>query len=161
MKTHTWNNKNIGDMGETILDKHFSKWFNIEEVSREEQRLGIDRIFTKKDIPVKFSVEYKTDLMAGKTNNVFIETMSVEEKNKLGWAYTSLAQYIMYFVPTTSIYFVISVVEMKHCLAGWKTNYVEKRLRNVMGKTVYHSSGLIIPIKDFKTFFYSYSIGVE
>ena len=68
----------IGEENEMKLDSFLAKWFDIERVSQEGQRQGIDRLFTRRDNKVIYRVEYKTDFTASRTGNAFIETVSVD-----------------------------------------------------------------------------------
>ena len=70
------------------LDGHFKERFLFQEVTMTEQKLGMDRIFVNEK-GCRFSVEYKADHKGCKTGNAFIETMSQDKNNVLGWGLTS------------------------------------------------------------------------
>ena len=70
-----------GKVGEDAIVRTFSPMFEIEESTRNEQRQGIDFWFTHRTTSARTSVEVKTDWVAEKTGNAFIETVSRSE----GW----------------------------------------------------------------------------
>ncbi len=73
-----------GEQSEAELDTYFAQWYDIQPLDRAQQRQGIDRIFTRKNNGLVFTIEYKTDWMAAKTPNAFVETVSVDTANKPG-----------------------------------------------------------------------------
>lgn len=87
-----------GELGEAELGRCFAQWFVIEPASKDEQQRGIDRHFTERATGKRLRVEYKTDYMAHRTGNAFIETVSVDAASKPGWAYRSEADVLIYFV---------------------------------------------------------------
>jgi len=88
-----------GLKGERILDEWFKKrGYPVEEVNREKQRRGIDRLIFVEDQGRYISVEYKTDFMAKDTGNFFMEEVSVDTQNKEGWLTKSEAEYLIFFV---------------------------------------------------------------
>ena len=98
----------IGKKYESILDKYFSRWYEIKPVTLDEERsLGIDRRFIRPDKSI-VSVEYKTDFVAQHTGNIFIEIAVVQNSGTsvLGWALKTKADFICYYVvPDTIIIF--------------------------------------------------------
>jgi len=90
-----------GDAGESFLDQVFAADYEVRPATRAEQRRGIDRIFTHRQTGRRLTVEYKTDYKAAHTGNAFVETVSVDTAGKAGWAYSSAADYLIYYVPAT------------------------------------------------------------
>lgn len=100
-----------GNGQEKRLDNFFDKWYSIVPVNMEFQKMGIDRIFTRKDTyHTRYTIEYKSDKKAASTGNVFIETVSVDSENKPGWAYTCGAQMMIYFIPPNRKIYIVNKV---------------------------------------------------
>jgi hypothetical protein len=134
---------------EKELDDFYSKWFDIMRVSRENQSLGMDRIFYEKGNGVVRSVEYKTDKTAITTGNVFIETVSVDTQNKKGWAYTSCAQYLFIYVPPPhGKVYITHMQTIKAMVDKWKAKYRDIPIKN----EGYYTHGVAVPISEFKTY---------
>ena len=124
MMTYDFNKqKQWGETQAAHIDTYFGKFFTIEPASDELDRLGIDRIFARCDTGVRFGVEYKADEKAAITGNVFIETVAVDERDVYGWAYTSLAQKLVYYVPALSRCYVHNMIFIKSEVAGWARQY--------------------------------------
>ncbi|MEZ4558752.1 MAG: hypothetical protein R3A10_07970 [Caldilineaceae bacterium] len=68
--------KRVGVAGEDTLDAFFRQWrgLHIRPATDTEQRRGIDRMFTVAATGREAAVEYKTDYMAGRTGNAFVES---------------------------------------------------------------------------------------
>lgn len=148
MKTYDFRKQlNIGEAGEEKLDTYFAPHFDISAVDMELQRLGIDRIFLSKKNSNLYLVEYKFDTLAHKTGNIYVETISVmkdSEPIKLGWAYTSQADFIAYHIePNRFFVFQPKILEMY--LEGWKANYRHVSVRN----KGYSGMGVLVPIEEF------------
>lgn len=138
-----------GDKGEAILDKYYQKYFIIKPVTAQEQRLGIDRIYTHKLLRYCYSVEYKTDFRAHQTGNVFIETWSDKGK-KRGWATSSLSQMLVYYVPGINTAYQTTMLTIKSKIAEWLQSYNEISVQNNTNGNTWASAGLAIPIPLFE-----------
>ena len=148
---HTFqNSKKIGDAGEAALDLFFKERFQIEDVDMTQQKLGWDRIFTHLESGARASVEYKTDTQSHKTRNIFIETWSNKESGKKGWAYTTTAQWLYYYVLGDSEVYIVDVVQLKLYLNNWQKQFQKKGAKNPN----YSSEGLLVPIEIFKSVCY-------
>jgi len=136
-----------GEEAERQLDYHFADRFLIASATREEQRLGIDRHFIKRDTNRSYTIEYKTDWTAGRTGNAFIETVSVDTMNVLGWVYTSLAQWLIYYVPVRQQLFIVRLTALREHVEGWIELYgPEKAIPN----DGYFTWGVPVPLDDFE-----------
>ena len=93
-----------GEAAEDALDAFFARWYAIERVSMDDQRRGVDRIFTCHKTGRVHSVEYKADFRTEETGNIMIETISVVEDHKPGWYYTCEADILIKYVPGYVIY---------------------------------------------------------
>lgn len=134
---------------EAELDKHFLPAYDIEPATREQERLGIDRFFEHRTTGVCYSVEYKTDHKTHETGNVFIETMSVDTAGRRGWAFTSTAQVLVYFIPGEEYAMRADMTEVKRGLPEW-SGYPEAQAMN-RGRSgdYYRTLGLLVPVDVF------------
>src|SRR5690606_23251114 len=106
-----------GLAGEAFLDALFSRWYRIRPASAAQQRRGIDRWF--RTATRRLAVEYKTDHTAARTGNAFVETVSVDTAHKPGWAYTSQADYLVYYIPPDGLVYVLRFAVLRRELARW------------------------------------------
>lgn len=139
----------LGEKYEDILDSHFSRWYDIEPAEREIQRLGVDRIFVANATSRRTSVEYKTDIRAEFTGNFFIEVVSVAPKSnfgqkKMGWAITSVAQMLVYYLPQTKMILSCSMQDLKDKVPSWSKQYPTGRAQN----ETYYGVGIKVPVSE-------------
>lgn len=135
-----------GVAGEARLDAYFAKWFTIHPATADEQRRGIDRHFTRHRDQRIITVEYKTDHTAGRTGNAFVETVSVDTHNKPGWAITSQAQVLIYYVPPSGAIYIIDFPRLHQALRTWQQHYPQRAIPN----QGYHTHGLLVPLLEFE-----------
>lgn len=135
-----------GAAGEARLDDYFSRWFIIRAATPEEQRQGTDRIFIGRTDGRTYRVEYKTDHAASQTGNAFVETVSVDTSNKPGWAFSSMANFLLYYIPGPETVYVVDFAKLRRRLPGWQRNY---RLRKIPNWG-YHTHGLLVPLDEFE-----------
>ena len=119
----------LGEKHEADLDVYFSKWYRIERVNMELQRLGVDRLFNRPD-GTRISVEYKADDTAARTGNAFIETVSVDNQNKPGWALSSIAQVLIYYIPPLQDIYIIRMLDLKMDIEKLVSNHEVKQIPN-------------------------------
>lgn len=134
-----------GDVGEQFLDRLFAGIFEIRPATRKEQRQGIDRIFTNRQTGDCLKVEYKTDYRATQTGNAFVETVSVDTTGKRGWAYTSQADYLNYYLPGDLIY-IIAFAALHREMPRWEQEYPTRPVQN-NGNATY---GILVPLCEFE-----------
>lgn len=134
-----------GKEAERFLDEYFTKQdFYIEHIRlSDELKLGIDRVFYRHGM--RWTVEYKTDFLADKTGNAFIETKSVDDE-KLGWLYTSLSQIIFYYVPGLKKIYSLDVV----ILRKESNNFQEKYPKRSSQNATYRSEGILVPLTELE-----------
>ena len=134
------------------IDKHFSdKWRISKELPRDHERLGYDRVWIHRETGRRWTVEYKHDTWTHKTGNVFIETESVEGEKK-GWAYTSCARVLVYYVVHGEYAFVVRMDEIERRLDVWETCYPKKSTTTYDKKTgkSYNTVGVCVPVFVFR-----------
>jgi hypothetical protein len=143
---------------EAALDAHFSQWYAITRLDQDDpavpeckrlarrglQLMGVDRIWERAATGERWTVEYKSDTKADATGNAFIETVSVDTQDRKGWAYTSIAQLIVYYVPQQGRVLVINVPALRIALRAWPARYPVKYAEN----RDYKTHGLLVPLRD-------------
>jgi hypothetical protein len=135
-----------GEEAETFIDALFAVDWEISPVSREQQRQGIDRVFTSRKTGRQHSVEYKTDWTAGRTDNVFVETVSVDSEDKPGWAYASRAEWLFYYIPGKNLLCVTDFVALREQLPRWIAEYPPAPPIPNEG---YNTLGILVPLEEF------------
>lgn len=140
-----------GKAQERYLDSLFADDFYIKEATREQERQGIDRIFTKRANGHKYTVQYKADATAARTGNAFIETVSVDNRNIKGWAHTCTADYIFYYVVGVGPIYIVKPKDIRRKLAGWGRKYHTQPIPNKKyGKLIYNTIGLLVPLDELE-----------
>ncbi len=135
-----------GNKGERYLDRFFAYWYGITPATYRQQRQGIDRVFTCRYFGQSFTVEYKTDKRAARSGNAFIETLSVSTTGKRGWAYTSQAAFIVYYIPGTERVFILDVLLLRANLLRWCNTYPTRSIPN----RGYTTEGLLVPLAELE-----------
>lgn len=94
----------VGQFGETFLDKWLHPIYKVLDVSNESsyQKSGIDRVVTRSDGTV-ITVEYKFDIAAKRTGNLFFETISNDKEMIPGWGWSSQSDYWIFLIPEQEI----------------------------------------------------------
>jgi len=136
--------KAIGEKYEKILDNNFRQIYRVNPVNRYMQSLGVDRVFIHKKNRYSFTVEYKSDLIAHKTGNAFIETVSVDD-DRLGWAFSSVAQMLAYYVVEDNYAIAVPMLRIKYNL-----DYFERYPKKTVQNDGYQSEGLLVPLRELK-----------
>ena len=134
-----------GQQGEAALDEVFRAWFTITPATPAEQRQGIDRWFVDAR-GRRLAIEYKTDAAAARTGNAFVETVSVDTMHKPGWAHTSRADMLIYFIPPDGLIYALRVSRLRRALPRWERDYPTRQIPN----DGYHTHGLLVPLDEFE-----------
>lgn len=135
-----------GQTHEEYLDAFNRQWFDIREADRDEQRRGIDRIFTEKNTGAIYTVEYKADTTATRTGNAFVETISVDTANKPGWAYTSKADWLLYYLPASGLIYFFEFAKFRRHLPRWAREFPTRSIPN----NGYKTHGILVPLDEFE-----------
>ena len=136
-----------GEEAEAHLDALFAADWEITAVSRDQQRQGIDRVFVSRKSGRQHTVEYKSDWTAGRTENVFIETVSVDTEDKPGWAYASQADWLFYYIPGKSLLCVIDFATLREQLPHWVDECPPAPPIPNQG---YNTLGILVPLGEFQ-----------
>jgi hypothetical protein len=135
-----------GEAYERHLDVLFAVDYSITPATHEQQRAGIDRIFTRRIDGKRFTIEYKADSKAGATGNAFIETTSVDTTSKAGWATSSQADILVYLVTEPQTIYCIALSKLRTKLERWQRKYREVAVRNKGYRTI----GLLVPLHELE-----------
>lgn len=147
MTTYDFNKQlSKGEDGEQRLDEYFSVKFDIQQVSRDGQRRGIDRVFQCRETGKTETIEYKTDLKARYTHNAFIETVSVDTNKTRGWAFTTKADKVFYYVPGDELVYVLEPATVRELLDNWQKRYPVRAAQNKNYKTF----GVCVPLSELE-----------
>lgn len=135
-----------GEAAERLLDDYFGAIFEIERVSRSDQRRGIDRIFTRRDDGSRETVEYKTDWWAERSGNAFVETVSVDIESKPGWVHTCQADRLFYYVPGYELVYVFRPSDLRSHITTWQRVFPTRKAQN----DGYATHGVLVPLSEFE-----------
>ncbi len=135
-----------GDTGEQFLDRWFAAEYEIRPTTQQGQRRGIDRIFVHRQTGRRLTVEYKTDYKAAQTGNAFVETISVDTAGKAGWAYSSAADYLIYYIPGDGLLYVLALESLRRELPRWMHDYPLRAAQN----EGYATHGVLVPLREFE-----------
>lgn len=141
----------IGTTGEARLDQIFRPFYLIQPASPEQQRQGIDRLVINRATGEHSFIEYKTDHRAGDTGNAFVETISVDTIGKPGWAYTSQARYLIYYIPDPETIYILPMAQIRYTIDRWRKLYPQRRIPNISARGHrYHTIGTLVPLLEFE-----------
>ena len=150
---HDFNqSKAAGDEGEQFLDRLFEQRGNkVEPVTKQEQRDDkIDRKITNPNNGKTVIVEYKTDMKAKQTGNVFVETFSNIENGTPGWIGASKAEWLVTLIPDECV-LITRLSKIRECYATKWVGYNHKSVPNRVGNNIYHTIGFPVPIEKYIT----------
>lgn len=136
----------VGAMHEGEIDRFAVSILHVKirPATPEQQCMGIDRIWARRDGRQQ-SVEYKADIAAARTGNLFVETVSVDAAGRPGWAYTSLAQLLVQYVPGLARVIISRMMTVKERLPGWLASYPLQPVPN----EGYNTVGVLVPLEIF------------
>ncbi len=135
-----------GQKAEQLIDALLEANFRIERATREQQRQGIDRILTHWQTGQLWRAEYKADLRAKNTGNAFVETISVDRDLKLGWAITSEADLLFYYIPGDGLIYILRFEALRMNLPRWIRRYPLRTIQN----RGYATHGILVPLHEFE-----------
>jgi hypothetical protein len=135
-----------GKRAEEYIDTLFIDKFFIAKATREDERRGIDRHYTKRGNGRKYTIQYKVDKKASEAGNAFIEIVSVDTQGIPGWAYTCQADFIFYYIDNIGPIYILRPKDIKRKLETWKAKYTTLEIEN---KT-YKTAGIIVPLNELE-----------
>jgi hypothetical protein len=133
----------FGQRGESILDRWLSSSYDILDVSKDAnyQKSGIDRLVTRSDGSI-VTIEYKFDIAARRTGNLFFETVSNDNEKIPGWGWTSQADYWIFLIPEQEI--IVFQPGRLRALAWEIQNSISRKFVSNKG---YNTIGYPIPLE--------------
>ena len=134
-----------GQSGEAVLRAYFEELGCTTRAATDaEQRCGIDFWI---EWPGRCeSVEVKTDELAGRTHNAFIETVSVDTEGKPGWALTCSADILAYYIPGDGLAYLLKPDCLRERLAHWQRCYPTRTAPN----RGYRTHGVLVPLAELE-----------
>lgn len=123
-----------------ILDAWLRTAYDLREATLEEQWRGIDRVAT--DGAGSWTVDYKCDEAWSRTRNAFIEVVSNATTGRFGWALTSEAAFILYFLTPDRV-LVLTMESIRRHLPRWRERYKTRPAHNTEG---YDTLGVCVPV---------------
>jgi hypothetical protein len=137
-----------GKEAEYFIYALFQDRFNVIPAPSYMQAEGIDFTFSDRVNGQVHTVELKTDTRAALTGNAFIETVSNSREAIHGWAYTSQADWLLYFLPQKRLIYRIDLKELRMEMAGWERLYPVRSIPNQGRGGDYNTVGLLVPLSE-------------
>ncbi len=133
----------IGKYAEAVLDRYLiEQGLYVIEATPEQEMKGIDRIID--DGTASTTVEYKADFRAYDTGNIFLEhTKNDNGPGKPGWARTSEADLLIYYVPPLGKAYIFDMQLLKRNYADITRNL---RKGKVLLNPGYTAQGYLLPL---------------
>ena len=133
----------VEDRGALILDTWLAPYYDLRAATRDEQVRGIDRIAEDGSGPQ--TIDYKCDERAAATGNAFIETVSNRQTGRPGWALTSEAFWLLYFVMPHEV-LVCTFRTIRAQLPSWRERYRQGVAINTREGLRYETLGVLVPL---------------
>lgn len=138
----------LGQQGEQVLDSYFSKYYVIRPAFKGQQKKGIDRIFIHKKTEKEFFVEYKTDTLAGRTGNAFLELAKHLEPYRQGWVYTCQADFLVYYLPDRRTVYIVQPEWLRRSVDTWLAKYPLRTVNSRGRYQNYQTQGVLVPLAE-------------
>lgn len=148
----------VGEHGfyevETLLNK-LPQTYVILDRQNDPQYQDIDVdfiwIYDNKGKIEKKLCELKTDRLAHKTGNMFIEThSSIEHNTKGNFIYTE-CDYFMYYLIETRKLIITELKPLRSYIKRNKDKYKTKKAKSLLSKDKHYTSkGLLVPIREIE-----------
>jgi hypothetical protein len=139
---------------ESEIDAHFRESYTVVPLTVGAEKRGAgDRVFIKHDKQTQaYLVEYKTDEQAESTGNFFVELISIDRgaNQRMGWAYTCIADYIMFYRPKSKIICVIKTEMLRATLPSWRESYIMRPSGSALNNG-YDSYGILVPVTEVES----------
>lgn len=141
-----------GKDAEQFIYQQFQEYFNVIPAPGYLQDQGVDFTFTDRRNGQTWKVELKTDQVAYRTGNAFIETVSVSRASGSlpGWAHSSQADWLLYFIPQTRKIYRIALTRLRAELSLWEQRYPSRTIPNADRRGAYDTIGLLVPLTELQ-----------
>lgn len=145
---HFSSQNKIGQDGENKIRAYFAA-IGIEtfSVPLSVNKKGVD--FYTVEFGEKVYYEVKTDSMAAKTGNCFLEVISNTSTAKLGFLFTCKSDFILYYVPEFGKFLKIPPPELRYYITFNADKFKIKSCAN----PGYFSEGLLVPYAELAGIF--------
>jgi len=70
----------------------------------------------------------------------------VDTVGKPGWAYTSQARFLLYYIPKPDTIYIIPMARLRVLVDAWRQRYPERRINN----GTYHTVGTLVPLDEIE-----------
>lgn len=143
----------LGLFGEQRLQAFRHENYTLTKASHaQEQQGGYDFIFVDRKTGEAWTLELKTDFRAYFSRNAFIETVSVDDTVRQlyidGWAYTSEAQILLYFIPQTGQIFVIKMQKLRKLMPAFVECFPTVSTFTRAKGRFYRTHGILVPLAE-------------
>lgn len=144
----------VGLSNEELLDSFFApKYQRIDKLHGDEQLAGCDRRFY---LPNRnFTVEYKADLKASQTGNIFVELMHYRPCDGLiwcGWGMSCKADYLALYLPGLNECFWLNPAKLRGMLLEWNSKFPKASFfgQGKPGKPDFYTQGIKVPVAEVR-----------
>ena len=147
-KTYTFEEQlALGQRGEHDLDCVLLNVYpDLRPATLREEKQGIDRVGTYPPSGRIHTIQIKSDWVAHRTGNAFIETVSRDKHQKPGWVYTCQADLIIYYLPEIPRIYCIKPSTLKAALPEWEKQYSTAIAKN----RTYNTLGILVPLIEIE-----------
>ena len=121
----------------------------VQATIEEDRRFGIDDWLQLPDEGV-ISVDWKTDHRCATTGNLAIEIISNTTSGKLGWVFTSQADYIVYLLPASGRLLWFKTAALRAAVIDWQSLYPARGAHNDNrnDRFLYTTWNLTVPLEE-------------
>jgi hypothetical protein len=137
----------VGQAYEDRLIAYLKQWYEVRKATIDQQLQGIDFIIRKPTGDT--TVELKADSRSAETGNAFIETMSRFEDGVYGWAWTTRADLLIYWVVPSEI-IVARPSDIRDALTAKDVGWIYKYPTRLICNRAWHTQGYLVPLEELK-----------
>lgn len=143
----------IGQQGEEVIRAHFEKYgIKTHSVDLRTNKTGVDFYVEEAD-GRKTLYEIKTDSMAGRTGNLFIENISNSSTGALGFLHTTKSDFILYYIPELFFYIELPTPELREFVLRYKNKFTQRSCQNPGYKSFGYLVGIEDILKEFRRYY--------
>ena len=140
----------VEDRWSAKLDDWLAESYPMRPATMEEQWRGMDRLVrvALDEDGLEVGVDYKCDERAARTGNAFIETVSNDVSGRKGWALTTEADWVFYFVVPDRV-FGLRADKLRAAIPDWQRRFPTRAARNVgRDGRPFRTLGVCVPLKE-------------
>ena len=149
-KSHRFQDSRQSDFATYLRADAQARGIHLVQATIEEDRqFGIDDWL---QLPTEgvVSVDWKTDHRSALTGNLAVEVIANSSSGKLGWVFTSQANYIVYLLPTLSRLLWFKTAVLRAAVIEWLPIYPTKAAHNDNrhDRFLYTTWNLTVPLEE-------------